>query len=131
MFQITPFNREIQNIKLSPPLISQPTADSFPPGEAKGCKPLACTLCYKAYAFNRVLPEIRDYGRLLAAPTGRMRSSGHLQKPGLRADSIRPYKADTLNRVLAKNRGYGRILSAPTERVLFILLYVLKSNLSY
>ena len=86
MFQITPFNREIQNIKLSPPLISQPTADSFPPGEAKGCKPLACTLCYKAYAFIRVL---------------------------------------------AKNRGCGRILSAPTERVLFILLYVLKSNLSY
>ena len=36
MFQITPFNREIQNIKLSPPLISQPAADSFPPGEAKG-----------------------------------------------------------------------------------------------
>ena len=86
MFQITPFNREIQNIKLSPPLISQPTADSFPPGEAKGCKPLACTLCYKAYAFIRVL---------------------------------------------AKKRDYGRILSARTERVLFILLYVLKSNLSY
>ena len=86
MFQITPFNREIQNIKLSPPLISQPTADSFPPGEAKGCKPLACTLCYKAYALIRVLAEIRDY---------------------------------------------GRILSAPTERVLFILLYVLKSNLFY
>ena len=41
------------------------------------------------------------------------------------------YRADTLIRVLAKIRGCGRILSAPTERVLFILLYVLKSNLSY
>ena len=30
-----------------------------------------------------------------------------------------------------ENRGCGRMLSAPTERVLFILLYVLKSNLSY
>ena len=39
--------------------------------------------------------------------------------------------ADTFIRVLAKIRGYGRILSAPTERVPFILLYVLKSNLSY
>ena len=38
MFQITPFNWEIQNIKMSPPLISQPTADSFPPGEAKNRK---------------------------------------------------------------------------------------------
>ena len=57
MFQITPFNREIQNIKLSPPLISQPTADSFPPGEAKGCKPLACALCYRANTFIRVLAK--------------------------------------------------------------------------
>ena len=68
---------------------------------------------YRAYAFIRVLPEIWDYGRLLAAPTGRMRSTGYLrksgvtggypplqgvyahpgacEKPGLRADSIRPY----------------------------------------
>ena len=45
-----------------------------------------------AYAFNRVLAEIRGYGRLLAAP----------------------YRADTLIRVLAKNRGCRRILSAPT-----------------
>ena len=83
MFQITPFNREIQNIKLSPPLISQPTADSFPPGEAKGCKPLACTLCYKAYTLNRVLSKNRGYGRLRAAPTGRVRSSGCLRKTGV------------------------------------------------
>ena len=109
MFQITPFNREIQNIKLSPPLISQPTADSFPPGEAKGCKPLACTLCYKAYTLNRVLSKNRGCGRMLS----------------------RPYRADALIRVLPEIRGCGRILSAPTERVLFILLYVLKSNLSY
>ena len=72
-----------QNIGSEMPIFHR---DSFPPGEAKGCKPLACTLCYRAYALNRVLAEIR---------------------------------------------GYGRILSAPTERVLFILLYVLKSNLSY
>ena len=83
MFQITPFTREIQTIKLSPPLISQPTADSFPPGEAKGCKPLACTLCYKAYTLNRVLAEIRGCGRLLAAPTGRIRSSGYFLKSGV------------------------------------------------
>ena len=69
MFQITPFNREIQDIKLSPPLISQPTADSFPPGEAKGCKPLACTLCYRAYAFIRVLAKNRGCGRMRSAPT--------------------------------------------------------------
>ena len=61
MFQITPFNREIQSIKMSPPLISQPTADSFPPGEAKGCKPLACTLYY----------------------SGRVRSSGCFLKSGI------------------------------------------------
>ena len=131
MFQITPFNREIQNIKLSPPLISQPTADSFPPREAKGYNPLACTLSYKAYTLNRVLSKNRGYGRLLAAPTGRIRSSGYLRKPGLRAAISRPYRAYAFNRVLAKIRDYGRILSAPTERVLFILLYVLKSNLSY
>ena len=38
---------------------------------------------YKAYAFIRVLPEIRDYGRLLAAPTGRIRSSGYFLKSGV------------------------------------------------
>ena len=27
-------------------------------------------LYYRAYAFIRVLPEIRDYGRMLSAPTG-------------------------------------------------------------
>ncbi len=63
----------------SPPLISHNKnigsevplfcCDSFPPGEAKGCKPLACTLCYRAYAFNRVLAEIRGFGRILSAPT--------------------------------------------------------------
>ena len=49
----------------------------------------------------------------------------------LREAKSLPYKADAFIRVLANIRGYGRILSAPTERVLFILLYVLKSNLSY
>ena len=38
---------------------------------------------YKAYAFIRVLPEIRDYGRLLAAPTGRIRSSGYFLNSGV------------------------------------------------
>ena len=38
---------------------------------------------YKAYAFIQVLPEIRDYGRLLAAPTGRIRSSGYFLKSGV------------------------------------------------
>ena len=38
---------------------------------------------YKAFAFIRVLPEIRDYGRLLAAPTGRIRSSGYFLKSGV------------------------------------------------
>ena len=42
-----------------------------------------------------------------------------------------PYKAYAFIRVLPEIRDYGRMLSAPTERVLFILLYVLKSNLSY
>ena len=41
------------------------------------------------------------------------------------------YRAYAFIRVLPEIRGYGRILSAPTERVLFILLYVLKNNLSY
>ena len=49
----------------------------------------------------------------------------------LREAKSLPYRAYAFIRVLAKNRGCGRILSAPTERVLFILLYVLKSNLSY
>ena len=61
MFQITPFNREIQNIKMSPPLISQPTADSFPPGEAKNR--------------NQNPPPF----------------NAQLNFPTLRADSIRPY----------------------------------------
>ena len=70
---------------------------------------------YRADTFIRVLAKIRGYGRLRAAPTGRMRSSGCLRKtgvtggfepplqgiyvhpgacgnPGLRADSIRPYR---------------------------------------
>ena len=45
------------------------------------------TIPYKAYAFNRVLPEIRDYGRLLAAPTGRIRSSGYFLKSGVTGGS--------------------------------------------
>ena len=61
MFQITPFNREIQNIKLSPPLISQPAADSFPPGEAKNRN-------HNPPPFN-----------------------AQLNFPTLRADNIRPY----------------------------------------
>ena len=80
---------------------------SFPPGEAKGrlreLIPFNVPICsgnggeprrlrrsgrqvgdpYKAYAFIRVLPEIRGYGRLLAAPTGRMRSSGYFLKSGV------------------------------------------------
>ena len=44
----------------------------------------------------------------LATPTRRMRSSGCLRKSGVAGG-----------------------LAAPTESVLFILLYVLKSNLSY
>ena len=62
---------------------SEVPSDSFPPGEAKGCKPLACTLCYKADAFIRVLAGIRGYGRLLATPTGRMRSTGCFLKSGI------------------------------------------------
>ena len=87
MFQITPFNREIQNIKLSPPLISQPTADSFPPWEAKGGSG-------KLSPFTGRLSSVRG-----------------------RADSIRPYRAYTLIWVLAKNRGCGRILAALTGRI--------------
>ena len=98
------------------------------------------SLPYRADAFIRVLAEIRDYGRIISAPTGRERSSGCLrksggaggfypplqgvcahpgacEKPGLRADSIRPYKAYALIQVLAKNRSCGRILSAPTRRM--------------
>ncbi len=57
--------------------------------------------------------------------------NAQLNFPTLRAAISRPYRADTLIRVLPEIRGHGRMLSAPTERVLFILLYVLKSNLSY
>ena len=38
---------------------------------------------YKAYAFIRVLPEIRGCGRILSAPTRRMRSSGYFLKSGV------------------------------------------------
>ena len=38
---------------------------------------------YRAYAFIRVLAEIRGYGRILAAPTGRIRSTGYLRKFGV------------------------------------------------
>ena len=70
---------------------------------------------YKAYAFIRVLPEIRDYGRLLWPPLqGVCVHPGTCGNPGLQADSIRPYRAYTLIRVLAKNRGCGRILSTHT-----------------
>ena len=51
---------------------SEVPSDSFPPGEAKWCKPLACTLYYSGRVpFNRVLATILT----------------------LRADSIRPYRA--------------------------------------
>ena len=46
---------------------------------------------YKAYAFIRVLAEIR-----------------------LRAAISRPYRAYAFNRALAETRGYGRMLSAST-----------------
>ena len=68
----------------------------------------------------------------LATPTGRMHSTGYLRKTGVAGRLlVDPYRAYALIQVLAEIRGYGRMLSAPTERVLFILLYVLKSNLSY
>ena len=45
---------------------------------------------YRADAFIRVLAEIRGYGRLLAAPTGRMRSSGCLRKSWVAGICSRP-----------------------------------------
>ena len=74
---------------------------------------------YKAYAFNRVLAEIRGYGRILSAPTtaaakpptGRLLvglqiayaiQPGTSENPGLRAAISRPYKAYAFNRVLSK-----------------------------
>ena len=68
MFQITPFNREIQNIKLSPPLISQPAADSFPPGEAKG-------QLRKPVSFTQPLSPISWQGKRFGVQyvTGRVR----------------------------------------------------------
>ena len=41
-----PLTQLLSKTDLSPPLISLATLSSFPPGEAKGCKPLACTLYY-------------------------------------------------------------------------------------
>ena len=38
---------------------------------------------YRAYAFIRVLPEIRGCGRILSAPTGRMRSFWCFLKSGV------------------------------------------------
>jgi hypothetical protein len=44
-------------------------SDSFPPGEAKWCKPLACTLYYRwRVPFNERLSPVR-FGRMLSAPT--------------------------------------------------------------
>ena len=96
-----------QNIGSEMPIFHR---DSFPPGEAKGR-----------------LRELIPFNVPICSGNGgeprRLRRSGRQVGD--------PYRAYTLIRVLAKNRGCGRILSAPTERVLFILLYVLKSNLSY
>ena len=57
------------------------------------------------------------YGRLLAAPTGRIRSSGCLRKPGLRADSIRPYRAYALILVLPVTGGFEPPLPGAVETV--------------
>ena len=68
---------------------------------------------YKAYAFNRVLAEIR----LRAAISRPYRAYAFIRvlaEIRLRADSIRPYRAYTLIRVLPEIRDYGRMLSAPT-----------------
>ena len=102
-----------QNIGSEMPIFHR---DSFPPGEAKGrlreLIPFNVPICsgnggdprrlrrsgrqvgdpYKAYAFIRVLPEIRGCGRILSAPTGGCVHPGTCEKPGLRADSIRPYR---------------------------------------
>ena len=55
---------------------------------------------YKAFAFIRVLPEIRDYGRLLADP----------------------YRAYTLIRVLPEIWGYGRI--RPYWNILYNFIFI-------
>ena len=81
--------------------------DSFPPGEAKNRNqnppPFNAQLNfptlradsirpYRAYALNRVLAEIRGYGRIISAPTaGVCAHPGACEYPGLRADNIRPY----------------------------------------
>ena len=96
-----------QNIGSEMPIFHR---DSFPPGEAKGR-----------------LRELIPFNVPICSGNGgeprRLRRSGRQVGD--------PYKVYAFIRVLAKNRGYGRMLSVPTERVLFILLYVLKSNLSY
>ena len=101
-----------------------------------------CYLCY--YSIHRIRPQHKAPLRGACAgstysstPTGRMRSTGHLRKPGvaggfepplqgvcvqpgtcgnpgLRAAISRPYRAYTLIRVLPEIRDYGRMLSAPT-----------------
>ena len=56
---------------------AHPGACEYPGLRADSIRP------YRAYAFIRVLAKNRGYGRLLAAPTGRMRSSGYLRKSGV------------------------------------------------
>ena len=53
---------------------SEVPSDSFPPGEAKWCKPLACTLYYNPY--EKLLPF-----------------NEQLNCARFRADAIRPYSA--------------------------------------
>ena len=91
-----------QNIGSEMPIFHR---DSFPPGEAKGrlreLIPFNVPICsgnggeprrlrrsgrqvgdpYKAYAFIRVLPEIRGYGRIISAPTERAQIAHRLFIP--------------------------------------------------
>ena len=76
---------------------------SFPPGEAKRCKPLACTLYYSGRVpLNRALAKIRGCGRILSAPTvpGAKRRAGRLL--------VDPYRKHIQNR-LPGGSGHQRI----------------------
>ena len=95
VFQFIPFNGEVQNFYISLPLISHfhrfrraAESDSFPSGEAKGCK---------TYAFT-----IQRTALFLQVPGGGKAADG--------STTSRPLQWGVpFNRVLAKIRGFGHL----------------------
>ena len=73
---------------------SEVPSDSFPPGEAKWCKPLACTLYYRwREPFNE-----------------------RLSRASVRADAVRPYRGISETAARSQKRRKARMILCALQR---------------